>query len=129
MPFHFSSGTRGEGDHKLTLPDKLTGDLRVREATTLPAEGKGRWDGVRQGDKEGAGSTEITGLERPEVEPAASRRHVTGGRDRCGRRPSVSRRGGFRRGRAVAAPSVLSVSLPFLNFVFLLPLELPVWAV
>lgn len=30
------------------------------------------------------GSTEITGLERPEVRPAASRRHVTGDRDSCG---------------------------------------------
>lgn len=28
MPFHLSSG---EGDHKLTLPDTLTRDLRVRK--------------------------------------------------------------------------------------------------
>lgn len=31
----------------------VLGDLRVRKAT-LPADGKGRWDGVRQRDKEGA---------------------------------------------------------------------------
>lgn len=84
MPFHLSPGTSGEGDHKFpTLPDKLTGDLRVRRAT-LPAEGKGRWDAVFQRDKEGAGSTEMTGLEWPEVGPAESRRHVTGDRDSCG---------------------------------------------
>lgn len=59
------------------------GDLRVRKAT-LPAEGKGRWDGVLQRDKEGARSTEITGLERPEVGRAESRRHVTGDRNSCG---------------------------------------------
>lgn len=51
---------------------------------TLPAEGKGRWDGVRRPDKEGAGSTELAGLERPEVGPAESRRHVTGDRN-CSR--------------------------------------------
>lgn len=74
---------RGGRSQAHTLPDKLTGDLRVRK-TTLPAEGKGRWDGVRQRDKEGAGSTEITELERPEVGPTESRRHVTGDRDCCG---------------------------------------------
>lgn len=74
---------RGGRSQVNTLPDKLTGDLRVRKATLL-AEGKGRWDRVRQRDKEGAGSTEITGLERPEVGPNASRRHVTGDRDGSG---------------------------------------------
>ena len=34
--------------------------------------------------RKGAGSTEITELERPEVGPAQSRRHVTGDRTSCG---------------------------------------------
>lgn len=52
LPLKFRD-QRGGRSQAHTLPDKLTRDLRVRKAT-LPAEGKGRWDGVRQRDKEGA---------------------------------------------------------------------------
>lgn len=116
LPLEFRA-SRGERARAHTPHDKLTGDFRVCPPLFLLEERAGG-TGVRQRDKEGAGSTETTGLEKPEAGPAARKRHVTGDRDsrRGGRaclRGAVPPRCGGPWARCVCPP-----------FCFLLPLQI-----
>lgn len=90
-----SRASRGGRARAHTPHDMLTGDFSVCPPLFLLEEREGG-TAVRQRDKEGAGSTETTGLERPEAGPAARKRHVTGDRD--------SRRGGRARLRRAVPP-------------------------
>lgn len=91
----------------------LTGSFRVCQPLFLLEEREGG-TAVGLRDKEGAGSTETTGLEKPEAGPAARKHHVTGDRDS---------RGGGRACLRGAVPPLCGgpwarcVCPPFLNFV------------